>query len=167
MIDYRPIIVQYIKDKLSDIQVRDGALTFEQPADANYATFYILNEEKGSFVNNTSQSINSGDTTILDIKYDPLTIVTMSLDIRGANSFLNSRNLYNSLDIISNKKLLASQGVSFMGLGAISSLPQLKNTKNEEGYLFDFVFSYDNSHVDEVLIVDVVNLKQQSVSILT
>ena len=166
MIDFRPIILQYIKDKLNDIDVFDGALTFEQP-DSDYVTYYVLNEEKASFVNNTSQEINSGDATILDIKYTPLTIVTMSLDIRGDNSFLNARNLYNSLDIISNKELLASQGVSFMALGSISSLPQLKNTENEEGYLYDFIFSYDNSHIEEVLITDVVTLQQESISILT
>ncbi len=167
MIDYRPIIRDFIQSKLSNIDVYDGALTFKQPSADDYLTYYILNEEKASFANNTSQEVNQSDSTLLDIKYTPMTIVTMSLDIRGANSFLNARNLYNSLDTISNKELLANQGVSFMGLGAISSLPQLKNTLNEEGYLFDFIFSYDNSHIEEVLISDIVTLNQQSISILT
>lgn len=166
MIDFRPIVVQYIKDKLSNIDVFDGALTFEQP-DSDYVTYYVLNEEKASFVNNTSQEVNDSDPTKLDTKYAPLTIVTMSLDIRGDGSFVNARTLYNSLDTISNKELLASQGVSFMGLGAISSLPQLKNTKNEEGYLYDFIFSYDNSHIEEVLIAEIVTIEQQTISILT
>jgi len=166
MIDYRPIIVQYIEDKLSNIDVSDGALTFEQP-NGDYVTFYVLNEEKASFVNNTSQEVNSGNPTFLDVKYTPTTVVTMSLDIRGENSFLNARTLYNSLDTISNKELLASQGVSFMGLGAISSLPQLKNTRNEEGYLYELIFSYDNSHTEEVLIADIVTLDQENISIST
>jgi len=155
MIDFRIPIVDYIENVLNDIDVFDGALTFKAPDD-DYVTFYILNEEKASFINNTSLSINQSDNTKLDEKYTPLTIVTMSLDIRGANSFLNARNLYNSFDTISNKELLSNQGVSFMALGAMASLPQLKNTREEEGYLFDFIFSYDNSHIGEVTLVDVV-----------
>ena len=166
MIDYRPIIEQYIKDKLSNIDVRDGVLTYEQPS-SDYVSFYILDESKGSFANNTSQEVNQSDPTKLDIKYTPMTIVIMSLDIRGSNSFLNARSLYNSFDTISNKELLAGQGVSFMALSSISSLPQLKNTKNEEGYLFDFTFSFDNSHIEEVSIVDIVTLEEKSISIST
>lgn len=156
-IDYRPIIEQYIKDILNDIDVRDGSQTFKQPSD-DYLSFYILDESKGSFVNNTSQEVNQSDPTLLDEEYTPLTIVIMSLDIRGTNSFLNTRSLYNSFDTISNKELLDSQGVSFMALGAISSLPQLKNTFEEEGYIFDFTFSYDNSHISQVKIADIVSI---------
>lgn len=167
MIDYRIPIIEYIEDVLSNIDIRDGALTYKQPATDDYLSYYILNEEKASFVNNTSQTVNQSDPTLLDEKYTPMTIVIMSLDIRGTNSFLNARNLYNSFDTISNKKLLASQGVSFMALSSISSLPQLKNTKNEEGYLFDFTFSFDNSHIEEVSIADIVTLEEKSISIST
>ena len=66
MIDFRPIVIQYIKDKLSNIAVFDGALTFEQP-DTDYVTYYVLNEEKASFVNNTGKTLNA-DPTKLDIK---------------------------------------------------------------------------------------------------
>ena len=156
-IDYRPVIIQYIKDKLNNIPVFDGSQTFEQP-NADYVTYYILDEFKGSFVNNTSLELNQADPTLLDETYTPLTIVTMSIDIRGASSFQNMRDLRNSFDTISNKETLFIQGVAFMSIGAVGSLPQLKNTKQEEGYLFDLTLSFDNSHIDTVTLAEVVNV---------
>ena len=78
-IDYRPIIIQYIEDKLPSLNgvVFNGAKTFPQP-DSDYATYYILDEFKGSFVNNTSIELKQGDNTLLDETYTPLNIVTMS-----------------------------------------------------------------------------------------
>lgn len=164
-IDYRPIIRDYIIDKTSIISpnVFDGAQTFKQP-NTDYASYYILDEFKGSFVNNTSLELNQGDSTLLDETYTPLTIVTLSIDIRGANSFQNMRDLRNSFDTITNKETLFNQGVAFMSIGAVSSLPQLKNTKQEEGYLFDLVFSFDNSHVDTVPLAQVVNVDGQKIT---
>jgi hypothetical protein len=158
-IDYRPVIVQYIKDNTTivDPNVKDGALTFKQP-NTDYATYYILDESKASFVNDTTLTLNQSDNTLLDQNYNPLTIVTMSIDIRGINSFANMRDLRNSFDTISNKEALKTLGVSYMGIGAVSSLPQLKNTKQEEGYLFDLTFSFDNTHVDTVPLSQVVTV---------
>lgn len=159
MIDYRPIIVQYIKDTITVDQVYNAALTFKENQDkVNYATYYILSEQKASFVNNVGRTVNSGNNTLLDDSHSPLTIVTMSLDIRGSDSFNNMRDLRNSFGTISNKEILSNQGVSFMGIGDVTSLPQVKNTKNEEGYIFDLVFSFDNSYIAEVTIADVVTI---------
>jgi hypothetical protein len=153
MIDYRPIIAQYIKDTLNITNVKDGILTFKQPS-GDYAIYYILDEDIQSLVNNTSSTVNAGDDTILDEKYDPLTVVTMQIDVRGGNSFLNSRNLNKSFDTISNKKLLSDQGVSFMNVTGVTPLPQLKNTKQEEGYIFDLTFSFDNSFIEQSLLAE-------------
>jgi len=162
-IDYRPVITQYIKDKLNDINVRDGAATFKQPS-GDSVNYYILDESKGSFVNNTGLGLNQGDNTLLDETYTPLTIVIMSIDIRGKSSFQNMRVLRNSFDTITNKEILFNQGVAFMGIGAVSSLPQLKNTKQEEGYIFDLTFSFDNSHIDTVPLANVVSLDAQKIT---
>jgi len=159
MVDYRPIVRQYILDTITLDNVYDAALTFkEDQSKVNYATYYVLSENKASFVNNTSREINSGDPTLLDDSHNPLSIVTMSIDVRGDNSFSNMRDLRNSFGTISNKEILSNQGVSFMGIGDVTSLPQVKNTKNEEGYIFDLVFSFDNSYIAEVTIVDIVTL---------
>jgi hypothetical protein len=159
MIDYRPVIVQYIEDRavIADGNVKDGTLSFKQPS-TDYATYYVLSENIESFVNNTSQEVNGGDPTLLDTTSTPLTVVTLELDIRGPNSFTKSRNLYKSFDTINNKKTLADQGVYFMSVGAITSLPQLKNTRNEEGYIFDLSFSFDNSFIDTDTLADVVSV---------
>lgn len=155
MIDYRPIITSFIKAKLSNIIVKDGMLTFDQPP-GDYAVFYILDDDINSLVNNTSSTINSGDPTILDETYDPLTVVIMQIDVRGPNSFVNSRTLNKSFDTINNKKLLSDQGVSFMNVTGVTPLPQLKNTKQEEGYIFDLTFSFDNSFIEQSLLAETV-----------
>jgi len=164
-IDYRPVIVQYIEDKttITDGNVFDGSQTFKQP-DVDYASYYILDEFKGSFVNNTKLEANSGDDTLLDETYTPLTIATLSIDIRGEASFQNMRDLRNSFDTISNKETLFNQGVAFMSIGAVSSLPQLENTKQQEGYIFSLTFSFDNSHVDTVPLTSVVSVSGQSIT---
>lgn len=160
MIDYRPIIVQYIKDKAALVEVRDASLTFKQPQ-GNYGTFYILNETPGSFVNNSSAVINVGDNTLLDEKYDPLTIVDMQIDTRGPDSFTKIRDLHKSFGTINNKKILKDQGVSFMGVSGITPLPTLKNTVQEEGYIFDLTFSFDNSFIEQSIIADKITLISQ------
>lgn len=155
MIDYREVLTAYIKTKLTGIEVRDGSYTFKEP-ETDYVSFYILNEEQSSYVNNTSYSDHQTDATLINDKYTPLTVVTMSLDVRGENSTVNANLLRNSFDTISNKETLSSEGVFLMSTGAMASLPQLKNTKNQQGYIFDLVFNYDNSHIDEVTIADTV-----------
>jgi len=157
MIDYRPIIVQYIKDKTGLTNVKDGTLTFKQP-NGDYAIYYIIDEDEKSFVNNIKQEVNVGDATLIDETYDPLTTSTIQIDIRGENSFINSRNLYKSFGTINNKKILREQGVFFIMVSGISPLPQVKNTLNEEGYIFELTISFDNSFIETSTSVGLITL---------
>lgn len=151
MIDYREELVSYIKEKLSNIDVRDAGSTFKQPS-GDYATYYIVNEEAGSFHNVVSRDVSTETTT-----YSPLTIATVRISVRGGGSFSKSKLLRNSFDTISNKENLADRGIFFMGKGALSELPTLKNTKLQKGYLFTLTFSYDNSFTDtEILSEEII-----------
>ena len=66
MIDFREVLIPYIKSKLSNIDVRDGSSTFEQPID-NYVTYYILSEIVASFQNETITNTATEEAT-----YTPL-----------------------------------------------------------------------------------------------
>jgi len=123
MIDYRPILVQYMKDKANLTIVKDATLTFEQPI-TDYGTYYVLNEDEHSYANNTGQTVNPGDVTRLDEEYTPITIVDIQIDIRDPNSFVNSTNLHKSFGTINNKKTLSDQDVIFMGVTRLTPLPQ-------------------------------------------
>lgn len=153
MIDYRIPLIQFITDKttITAGKVFDGTLSFDQPSfNSNYATYYILNEEIVSIMNNTKTEVNQVDNTLVDITYTPFTIATIQIDIRGVDSFTNIRTLVKSFDTITNKKFLASQGVYVMSVSGITPLPQIKNTANEEGYLIDLTVNYDNSFIEQV-----------------
>lgn len=151
MIDYREVLVTYIKDKLSDIDVYNAAKSFKEPTD-NYATFYIINESVFSFLNS---SVTDSDND--EVTYNPLTVVEVRLSVRGSNSFSNCKTLWNSLDIINNKISLNESGVCFMGKSSITQLPTMKNTRNQEGYLFTITFSYDNSFTNTEILAEEIN----------
>ncbi len=141
--NYRKVLIDFIKKQLNGIDVYDGAMTFKQPK-VDYVTYYVLNEDVKSVNNNTSLYFNSLDPLNLVEDYKPLTVVVVSIDIRGTASFKNTRDLLNSFDIINNKLILQSNGFSLMNVGNSSSLPILKNTRQEEGYIFELTFSYSN-----------------------
>lgn len=149
MIDYRPIIISFIKSKLNNIDVRDGMISFKEPQ-SDYVSFYELSKSIQSFSNAVSLSDNIDDT--LTVRYAPLTIVDLQLDIRGENSFMNCNTLFNSFDTINSRDNLREQGVYFMSRSPITPLPQFKNTKVQEGYLFTLSFSYDNDFTDTELL---------------
>ena len=142
MIDFREVLIPYIKSKLSNIDVRDGSSTFKQPTD-DYVTYYILSEIVASFQNETITN-----TATEEVTYTPLTIASLRISIRGSSSYANCKTLWNGLDTITNKKGLSDLGVYFMGKGSITQLPTDKNTRRQEGYLFTITFSYDNSFTE-------------------
>ena len=142
MIDFREVLIPYIKSKLSNIDVRDGSSTFEQPTD-NYVTYYILSEIVASFQNETITNTATEEAT-----YTPLTIASLRISVRGSSSYANCKTLWNGFDTITNKQSLSDSGVYFMGKGSITQLPTDKNTRLQEGYLFTLTFSYDNSFTE-------------------
>tara|TARA_R110000823_G_scaffold238304_1_gene363653 strand:- start:1917 stop:2384 length:468 start_codon:yes stop_codon:yes gene_type:complete len=142
MIDFREVLIPYIKSKLSNIDVRDGSSTFKQPTD-NYVTYYILSEIVASFQNETITNTVTEEAT-----YTPLTIASVRISVRGSSSYVNCKTLWNGLDTITNKKSLSDSGVYFMGKGSITQLPTDKNTRLQEGYLFTLTFSYDNTFTE-------------------
>lgn len=149
MIDYRPIIISHIQAKLNNIDVRDGMITFKEPQ-GDYVSFYELNKSIQSFNNDIDYQLSINDT--LTVKYAPLTIVELQLDVRGINSYTNCNLLFNSFDTIKTKEDLKDQGIFLMNKSPITPLPQVKNTKVQEGYLFTISFSYDNDFVDTELL---------------
>ena len=148
MIDFREVLIPYIKSKLSNIDVRDGSSTFKQPTD-NYVTYYILSEIVASFQNETITNIATEEAT-----YTPLTIASLRISIRGSSSYINCKTLWNGFDTITNKKSLSDLGVYFMNKGSITQLPTSKNTHLQEGYLFTFTFSYDNSFTETTTLTE-------------
>ena len=162
IMDFRPIIVEYINRVLPGIAIRDGSVSFNQDGLDNYVSFYILNDNINTIANKVSSVLNVPDDK-LDVTYDPLTTAIIQLDIRGSNSYLNAKTLHLSFETDGNKQFLRDNSVAFMGRTAITPLPKVKQTLIEEGYLFDVSISYDNSLIDQVDYANVITLDNKDV----
>ncbi|MHA2023997.1 MAG: phage neck terminator protein [Candidatus Thorarchaeota archaeon] len=157
MVDYRISLVQYIKSILgSDYPVFDGAMSYLQPQN-NYISYFIVNEEGHSWKNSEAPVYNSV-TNKFEQDHNPLKKVSISLDIRGDNSFFDSRRLYDSFFEYTNIQYMKSLGIGFMTADGISSIPHLKDSYNEEGYQFVIHITYDARYVTDVDVIEKVNL---------
>ena len=157
MIDYRVPLVDYCKHILgADYPVFDGAMSYMQPQN-NYLSYYIVNEQTRSWQNEGTPVLNQS-TGQFETEFSPMKTVSLSIDIRGKNSFFDARKLYNSFYEHDNIEYLRTNGLGFMGLDGIASLPHLKEGYNEEGYVFVLHLSFDASYITNVNVIQKITM---------
>lgn len=153
MTDLRSALHGFLQDK-TDFTVINAMKQFTEPDE--YVSYYILNDNVESLTQG-EREYNAIDD-VVDVSHAPITIATLQIDVRGEDSFLESRQLYFGFQKWQDD--LKAVGLYFRGVGSIIPIPKVQNGYVKEGYQFDIDLSYDSSIVTPVDYALAVNLIQ-------
>jgi hypothetical protein len=148
-------LVSYIKNAM-EIEVFDANETFVDPDD--YATFSILT------VNPVSPHSNLIDTykdEVLNTKkfvFAKSSSISVRIDFRGSEASANMSIFEASFCKEAQKEILNGAGFGFLGLGSVSPITALRNTKAKSGMTTTLTLSNTQNMTDDSQIIESVTL---------
>jgi hypothetical protein len=143
MTDLRQALHTFLQSK-TDFTVINAMKQFTEPDE--YVSYYVLDDNTESLTQGDREFSEANDNW--NVSHAPITIASLQIDVRGENSFLESRALYFGFQKWQDD--LKALGLYYRGVGSISPIPKVQNGYVKEGYQFDIYLSYDSSIVTTV-----------------
>ena len=140
MTDWRTPIFDFLGTK-TGLTTINAMSQFEEPSE--YVSFFALNDETLT-TSNGEREYNAVDD-LIDVHYTTYPLVSLQIDVRGASSFVKSRDLYFGLQTRNWIDELKAQGIQYMGVGSLTPIPNLQNGYIKDGFQFNLFFGYNNT----------------------
>jgi hypothetical protein len=144
------LLVSYIKSIKPDLEVFDATTEFKEPE--NYASIYITSITPTTPHENWIDSAVKNDD-IKTFTYKETNYINIRVDFRGDEASENMALFKSSFLKEVQQELLQEAGFGFLGLGAISPISSLRDSKIKQGMTVTLKLVVSNIVVDESQLV--------------